>query len=81
MSHIWPLSGRTKDCLLLTAVEVRAYPKKENLFLDKNVSMPLDFYLFLSLLPFVSIPPPPILFSIFLILEVSEFSARKQLEP
>lgn len=80
MSHIWPLSGRTKDCLQLTAVEVRAYPKKENLFLDKKVSMPLDFYLLLSLLPFVSIPPPPILFSIFLILEVSEFSARKQLE-
>ena len=49
--------------------------------MDKKVSMPLDFYLFLSLLPFVSIPPPSILFSIFLILEVSEFSARKQLEP
>ena len=43
--------------------------------------MPLDFYLFLSLLPFVSIPPLPILFSIFLILEVSEFSASEQLEP
>ena len=49
--------------------------------MDKKVSMPLDFYLFLSLVPFVSIPAPPILFSIFLTLEVSEFSARKQLEP
>ena len=58
LSHIWPVSGHTKDCLQLTAVEVRAYLKRKICFWTKKFQCPLTstffflyFHLFQSLLP------------------------------